>query len=177
MKRKIYGLLAFTMLASPIAVQAQNLVGDWQGTILWPPGDIGNSYGYRADVNFQTQSPAPSGYSFTGVLDVTCTAVIAPAGCGTGGYLPFSGTLSANDALAIDFSGATSAVTGTLAPGGNELSFSFVNNKGVTGEFEVSRVAAPEMDGASAASGLTLLLGGLMVLRSRRSVTLEPATI
>jgi hypothetical protein len=35
------------------------------------------------------------------------------------------------------------------------------------------RFAAPEIDATSAASGLTLLLGGLVVLRGRRSIGME----
>jgi hypothetical protein len=34
-------------------------------------------------------------------------------------------------------------------------------------------IAAPEIDPASAASGLTLLLGSLLVLRGRRPLTLN----
>jgi hypothetical protein len=48
---------------------------------------------------------------------------------------------------------------------------------GDTCEGNITRVRAPEIDPATAASGLTLLLGTLVVLRSRRAVKLDSAAL
>jgi hypothetical protein len=60
-------------------------------------------------------------------------------------------------------------VTSVTAPDISKILMGGYNNGGEIGVIKTVRV--PEIDPASAASGLTLLLGGLMVLRGRRPVT------
>jgi len=76
-------------------------------------------------------------------------------------------------------SGGDSNGLPTFSPSSNNIGYFYnVANGDVIGEFAYNiqsfsaaptTMAAPEIDPSSAASGLTLLLGGVMVLRGRRS--------
>jgi hypothetical protein len=171
MKEKFCRLLAFAFLASPLSASAQSIVGDWQGNVFYPVGNSANSYGLQLDMVFQTETPASSGFSFMGELEVICTAVSAPKDCGTGGFHTFTGTLGSNDLLSFQTIGAFSG-TGALLSGGNYLVGLGVDLGGTPIGFGAKLVSAPEIDLASAASGLTLLVGGLLVLRDRRKQSL-----
>lgn len=167
MKGKDFGLLAFAFLASPLFASAQNIVGDWQGNIFYPVGNSANTYGLQLDMVFQTETPTSSGFSFMGDLEVICTAVSAPKDCGTGGFHTFTGTLGSNDLLSFQTIGAFSG-TGALTSGGNYIVGLGLDLEGTPIGFDAKRVSAPEIDSASAASGLTLLVAGLLVLRGRK---------
>ncbi len=167
MKGRIFALLACAVFASPLAAQAQNIVGDWQGNVFYPAGSIANRYGLRLDMIFQTETPASSGFSFMGELEVICTAVSAPKDCGTGGFHSFTGTLGSNDLLSFQTIGAFSGA-GALTSGGNFIVGLGLDLQGTPIGFDAKRVSAPEIDPVSAASGLTLFVGGLLVLRGRR---------
>lgn len=167
MKARILGLLALAILASPLSAQAQNILGDWQGSVLYPTGNIANTYGLQLDMIFQTETPVLFGDSFTGELEVVCTAVSAPKSCGTGGFHSLTGFLSANGDLDFLTNGAFSGI-GTLSSSGNYISGAGVDLQGTPIGFEVSRISAPEIDPAFAAASLTLFVGGLMVLRGRK---------
>jgi hypothetical protein len=170
-KGKIFRFLAFAILASPLAAHAQNLVGDWQGSVLYPPGNVANSYGLDLNMDFLSEKATPLGFSFTGELEVTCMAGGAPKDCGTGGFHTFTGILS-NGVLEFTTNGAFSGA-GILSSGGNQINGGGLDLSGTPIGFEVSRVAAPEINAAAAASGLSLLAGGLLVLRGRRSMKLD----
>lgn len=120
---------------------------------------IGNSSNIRGDVQF---------YS-AGVTDYTSTSSYVSSG------------FSLTDYTAAPF-GLTGALTGLPVLGANTTgtgSVEFVTILG-SGSYNVqsfdysitslTAVSAPEINPASAASGLTLLLGGLAVLRGRRKV-------
>jgi hypothetical protein len=62
--------------------------------------------------------------------------------------------------------------TSVTAPDITKILLGGYNTEARIGTIEAVR--APEIDPASAASGLTLLLGGLMVLRGRRAPSLQP---
>jgi hypothetical protein len=170
-KGNIFKLLAFAILASPLAAHAQNLVGDWQGSVLYPPGNVANSYGLDLNMDFVSETATLLGFSFTGELEVTCMAGGAPKDCGTGGFHTFTGILS-NGVLEFMTNGAFSGA-GIVSSGGNQINGGGLDLSGTPIGFEVSRVTAPEISAAGAASGLTLLAGGLLVLRGRRSVKLD----
>jgi len=62
----------------------------------------------------------------------------------------------------------------SLAAGTYQVAYSFVDANGSSPEsvdLQVDATSAPEIDPASAASGLTLLAGALLVLRGRRRTT------
>jgi len=112
---------------------------------------------------------APSGFTYM-------TGGLNSAGCnGTGGFFCFLGStpastvLAANSSLLYNFSVTATGIS-SWAPSfkinwdGTKNNYDLVS-KGIP----ISPVSAPEIDPASAASGLTLLLGGLVVLRGRRS--------
>lgn len=87
--------------------------------------------------------------------------------------LVFSGSIASGGSLDINpvISWSTLVSDGLSNPGTYTINFqasdSYYNV--ATATTTLSIVSAPEIDPASAASGLTSLLGGLMVMRGRRS--------
>jgi len=83
--------------------------------------------------------------------------------------------LGANSSLVYGFS-VTGTGVNSWAP---DFKINWVGTKNnydlVSLAIPISPASAPEIDPTSAASGLTLLLGGLVVLRGRRRVQLPTA--
>ncbi len=118
---------------------------------------------------------APTGFTSVG-------GGLSSGGCdGNGAFFCFSGptpaatVLGANSSLSYNFS-VTAAGINSWTPDfkinwdGTKKNYDLVSLA-----IPLSSVAAPEIDPTSAASGLTLLVGGLVVLRGRRRVTLQTA--
>ncbi len=126
------------------------------------------SFAFTTPTGF-VSATAPGGFTYmSGGLNAD--------GCsGNGGFFCFSGpapastVLAANSSLLYNFS-VTATDISSWAPS-FKINWDGTNNNYdlVSTAIPISPVSAPEIDPASAASGLTLLLGGLVVLRGRRS--------
>ena len=111
-----------------------------------------------------------------GSIDITNTQIIYTA-ANPGAY-----NTGSFDGFVLDFTGAPTILNVTQdAASGFGISYSFKGNEvkmnfsGATSTFvgeetilDVTTAKVPEIDPASAASGLMLLVGGLVVLRGRR---------
>jgi hypothetical protein len=126
------------------------------------------SFAFTTPAGF-VSATAPSGFAYmSGGLNA--------AGCdGNGGFFCFLGptpastVLAANSSLLYNFSVTATGIS-SWAPS-FKINWDGTNNNYdlVSKGIPISGVSAPEIDPASAASGLTLLLGGLVVLLGRRS--------
>jgi hypothetical protein len=163
MRGKILALLTAALLAGPMA-NASTLVGDWTGEVT----NVNPVYDgpQVLDVDFLSETRVGSLFDLTGELASTCINSPDP-GCGTSGkFISFTGSIGPNDSLTL------SAADGALFDGSfsvNQNSLSgivFHPGTHFRGDFSLSR--APEMDPTSAAGGLALLVGGLLVLRGRK---------
>jgi hypothetical protein len=112
-------------------------------------------------------------------FNFTAAANSAPAqSCGSGSisffsYLTSPACSSQGTSWLGEYSFGTSTATFIISPLGGPVSSSVGTSALLfpeTGSFSATEtvVVTPEIDPASAASGLTLLLGGLMVLRGRK---------
>jgi hypothetical protein len=115
--------------------------------------------------------------SKTALLTVQFSGPIAAqniAGPGPNLFVGFPGTasLSFSQTLLSDL-GIVGGITDASASGGIYATGSKRSYSGFDGETDVQFTRAPEIDPASAASGLTLLMGAFAVLRGRRRVNLS----
>jgi hypothetical protein len=156
------GLL--TGAASAQAANAPDVLGTWQGT--HEDMDPANSnYGLVNPMLFIVQSQ--SGSTISGEWDWLSGDV---AGCPrTPCTTTWSGSISTGGELSLTGEFGYDYLGGLV---GNTISGTFTsapdaNNAGY-GTWTASMARAPEIDTRSAASALTLLLGGLLVLTGRR---------
>jgi len=127
-----------------------------------------NSVEYQILVSGLTYGTTINDYTtvVSGYRDTTLVKSVTENYPGAGGAL-FAG-LNIDGVNKITFS--TTDTSGYLDTGGNEVVGSTAPSQTFVDQLKVgSFTAAPEIDPASAASALTLLLGGLVVLRGRRA--------
>jgi len=167
MRLTLKGLLVAAAIAAPMMASANTLVGEWTGT----GHDLLAGNGEAIDLYFLTQTADGSNFDVTGTVDVTCIPPFSDPKCGSGGTINFTGALAANDTLSVLWTGGTTGsfnVTADL----NGMTGSVSNPaRSFAADWSLSKVVpntAPEMDATSGASGLALLVGGLLVLRGRR---------
>ncbi len=115
-----------------------------------------------------TASPSAAGGTGTWDYGIVCST--CSAGNSSGSTNPTSISFDINDSSGISTSSFVSSVLNGNNPGPGYLFGSDIFVDGYTGPVASSgtSIAAPEIDPASAASGLVLLIGGLVVLRGRK---------
>lgn len=166
----VAGFLAATVIAAPVMANASTLIGAWTGTGQDVPPDGSSEV---VDINFLTETPDGSAFDLTGMVDIICVNNSDPK-CGSHGNVSATGLLGANDSLTLAFSGYVDDDTFVGSVSGNQNSLTGVltnPSNGFQADWTLSKVspsAAPEMNPTSAASGLALLVGGLLVLRGRK---------
>jgi hypothetical protein len=174
MKGKIFGLLAAGLLAGPIAASAMPSYApvDFLGTL-----DV-TCIGYSAaDCGTDGAVGISGSLSSNGMVDI---------GTATNPTL-FAGTLSGintimgvatsldGDVYDVTFTRTSAPATTSIVGDWSGIGTAVVIGSGGNGATQIDDLviastasSAPEIDPASAASGLTLLLGGLLVLRGRK---------
>jgi hypothetical protein len=169
MRNSLKGFLASTVIIAPMMANAGTLLGDWTGTGQPVPADGTSEV---VDMYFLSETPEGSAFDVTGTVDIICVNSTDPK-CGSHGNLSFTGALAANDSLALTLSGyVNGSFDGTVSVNQNSLTGVLGNTgNGFHADWTLSKVspnAAPEMNPTSAASGVALLVGGLLVLRGRK---------
>jgi hypothetical protein len=169
MRSRILTLTIVGMFVGSLSAYAQpvpSIIGTWQGT----HENLDPTSGKYLQVNpmsFVVQSQ--SGTAISGYFDWLTGA---SAGCPSSPCTTtWSGTIDSSGDLAFGgqfgdkyLAGLTTGntLTGTFTAPASNPDFGY-------GNWSATLVQAPEIDPASAASALTLLLGGLAVLRGRRT--------
>jgi hypothetical protein len=169
MRSSLKGFLLAAVIASPMLANAATLVGDWTGTGQPVPADGTSEV---VDLTFLTETPEGSAFDLTGTVDIICVNSSDPK-CGSHGNLSITGTLAANDSLTLALSGyVNGSFDGSVSVNQNSLTGVLTSSSnGFQADWTLSKVspnAAPEINPTSAASGLALLVGGLLVLRGRK---------
>jgi hypothetical protein len=168
LRNSLKGFLAAALVAAPMmATNANTLIGDWTGTGQPVPADGTSEV---VDLDFLTVTPDSSAFDLTGTVDIICLNSSDPK-CGSHGFQSFTGSLAANDSLSLTFSGDLTGAFfgGNVSFNQNSLTGALTSpGNGFQADWTLSKVAAPEMDPTSAASGLALLVGAVLVLRGRK---------
>jgi LPXTG-motif cell wall-anchored protein len=169
MRNSFKGFLAATVIIAPMMANASTLIGEWTGTGQPVPADGTSEV---VDLNFLTETPDGSAFDVTGTVDIICLNSSDPK-CGSHGNLSLTGSLAANGSLTTTLSGYVDGnFDGSVSGNQNSLTGVLMSpSNGFQADWTLSKVspnAAPEMNPASAASGLALLVGGLLVLRGRK---------
>jgi len=172
-KRKIFGLLAAGLLAVPVVASAtpSNAPVDFLGTL-----DV-TCVGYSAAACGTGGVVAISGsLSSSGVIDFGVAG--NPnlfAGSLSGSNIVTGVATSLNGDVYDEMFARTSGPTNSIVGDWSGLGTPVVIGSGGNGAIQIDSLviastttSAPEIDPASAASGLALLVGGLVVLRGRR---------
>jgi hypothetical protein len=172
MGRKVICVLALCFAGS--TVQASSLVGDWSG--FGTPVTIGiggNGADQLAQLDFTSATPNDGVLDLLGTVDVTCVGYSASQ-CGSGGNINVSGTLSPSGVLDVSLPSNPNAFAGSYS-GGNSFTgvITSLNGDVYDWTFSSKAAAAPEIDPAGILGGITLLAGGLAVLRARRCKAFE----
>jgi hypothetical protein len=132
---------------------------------------------YGADVQYFSDDPGQRGpttsavtVSFNASADVTALAfTLGAAGQASNIDISVNGSAVAPLTVSPAFPTAFFAATDASGPITNiEFTESDVGETDVIGSYATARANAPEIDPASAASGLTLLIGGALVIHGRR---------
>jgi hypothetical protein len=171
MRNSLKGFLAAAVIAAPMLANADTLTGEWTGTGQPVPADGTSEV---VDLDFLTETPEGSAFDLTGTVDIMCLNSSDPK-CGSHGLAPFTGSLAANDSLNLTFSGNLTGAffNGIVSFNQDSLTGALTSpSNGFQADWTLSRpTQAPEIDLASGMAALTLLLGGLTVLRGRKQAT------
>lgn len=184
MQRKLLSLAAAAVLAVPLAAQGKTITYDFTvgGGGFGPLGNVSSSGSFAFD-----SSVIPNGgglivgtglltrlsFTWDGISYDQSTANTGALEFNSGGMLDglnFGDACNALGACSVDGNGHDWDLSGFTSVG--PLTFAqFLYSAGdgrLYSSDQTHVAAAPEIDPAAAWSGMTLLLGGLAVLRSRR---------
>jgi len=168
--RTITACVVAVCFAASVAQAGSPIVGDWSGSgtaVTVGPG--GNGAEELATVDILSATPSGGNLALIGTLDVTCVGFSA-AQCGTGGVVDLTGSLSPSGVLDFGPAGNPNLFAGSY-PGNTTFSGVASSLDGDVYDWTFtssSAAAAPEIDPAGMLSGITLLAGGLAVIRGRR---------
>jgi hypothetical protein len=173
MKGKIFGLLAAGLLAGPIAASAQPSYApvDFLGTL-----DVTCVGFSAADCGTGGVVGISGSLSSSGMIDLgtaTNPTLFAGALSGINTFMGVATSLN-GDVYDVTFTRTSAPATTSIVGDWSGLGTPVVIGTGGNGATQIADLviastnSVPEIDPASAASGLTLLLGGLLVLRGRK---------
>jgi hypothetical protein len=171
MKGKIFGLLAAGLLAGPIAASAAPSYAavDFLGTL-----DV-TCVGYGSNCGTGGVVPIFGSLSSNGMIDFGVSGNPNLFAGRLSGSNAFTGVGTSLDGDVYDWTftrtiaSVTSSIVGDWSGTGTPVVIGGGNGATELADVVITGATkAPEIDPASAASGLTLLLGGLLVLRGRK---------